>query len=126
MCAVTSSRAYCMYPRLHDAMENVNHHLSESGWWESTFLSYIFGLRTHLSTEGWDRPCASACPVVWRRVNGSILMFDSKNGMAGRLDPLEDNVGRFLWRLPSYSTSTPWCPNTLCPNFGRVVRLLRN
>lgn len=126
MCAITSSHAYCMYPRLHDAMENVNHLLSSGGWWHPIFLSFTFGLRTYASTEYWDRPCASACPVIWRRLNGSVLTFHCNDDSDVCHDPLEHNVGTFLWRLPSYSHNIPWCPNSLCPNFGRVVRLIRN
>ncbi|KAF5313930.1 hypothetical protein D9619_013085 [Psilocybe cf. subviscida] len=119
MIAITSSHIHLLYPELHDDNINVNFVIATpKRWWENNLCDFTFGLRTHSTTQFWQKPCGTVCPVLWATiVNVPPLSYQWIKGVA-----VVDNdfdLRRFTWRLPG--TKGHGCNNPFCSNRGRII-----
>ncbi|KAF5326851.1 hypothetical protein D9619_005053 [Psilocybe cf. subviscida] len=100
MIAITSSHIQVLYPELHDDNVNVNFVIaSPRRWWENNLCDFTFGLRTHSTTEFWQKPCGTACPVLWATIDNVPPL--SYQWMKGTVVMDKDlDLWGFTWRLP--------------------------
>ena len=115
MYALTSSHIYCMYPELQDENENINFAHSETRWWNPSQPEYVFGMRTHLTTQFWNKPCGRLCPVYWRTGNIEGAEVHLWN-IGEEVKAVTLDLRKFTWRLPRGTS----CRNERCPNYGRL------
>lgn len=119
MTAITSTHIHILYPDLHDDNINVNFVIaSPKRWWEHNLCDFTFGLRTHSTTQFWQKPCGTACPVLWATTTIVLpLLYQWMKGPT--VKDVDLDLRRFAWRLPGKEGHG--CNNPLCKNNGRLI-----